>query len=235
MSRSGVYSDPQWNLEVRENEYASSSFSREVQNFPPDFPVHSYNPYSHSAAAGNLFMHPESNARNMHSSYYNRQNIHDVEGGIPDPSIGTGRGSSKRKSPAGPAFYGPFEGGSTSRSYDLGSSSSSSQMLPEKPNSDYQSISLGPIGLPQHRGSGLSIAGEDSSRNVRSRSTLDVEPNTTRPHLSSYPSHLYHSTTLPTNPSVTVNLGSLNAGSTSQERNHRPFSAAAPGRPPSAG
>lgn len=235
MSRSGLYSDPRSNLAVGENEYTSSSFSREVQNFPPECPVHSYNPYSHSAAAGNMVMYQESNARNMHPSYSNRHIIHDVEGGISDPSRGTGRGSSKRKSPAGPVFYGPSEGGSSRRSYDVGSSSGSSQMLPEKPTSDYRSVSLGPMGLPQHRGSGLSIAGEDSLRNVRSQSTLDAEANPMRAHLWSYPSQLYHPTTLPVNPSVTVNPGSLNSGSTSQVQNQGLFSAAAPERTPSAG
>lgn len=235
LSRGEVRCDHQWNPEDRVHEYASPSFYREEHGLPPPFSGNSSYYYSDSAAAGNLYMHPhpDRNASQMNPSYYNRQSTQGFEGVIPYPLRGGERGSFKRKHPGDPTFYGPFERGSTSRSYGAGSSSGSSQLQIEKPNSDYQGISSGPIGLHQHRSSGLSVSSEDSLRNVRSRSRLDVDPIAVRTHFSSYPSQHYHSATFQTYPPGRVNLASSNADQARQELNHIPFSSAAvvaPGR-----
>lgn len=227
-SRGGVRTDHQWIPEDRLNEYASQSFYREEHSIPPPYSGNSYYSYSDPAAAGNLYMHPppDRNTSQMNASYYNRQSTHDFEGVIPYPLRGGERRSYKRKHPEDP-----------SRSYGAGSSSSSSQLQIEKPNSDYQGISSGPIGLHQHRGSGLTVSSEDSLRNVRIRSRLDVDPISVRTHLSSYPSQHYHSATFQTNPPGRVNFSSSNADQARQQWNHIPHSsssssaaALAPGR-----
>lgn len=220
MSSGGVHCDPQRNLRGRENnQYASSSLNTEIRYYPPASQPQSYYPFPHSASAGNLCMHPNNDFSHMHPSYYNRQLF---EGGMPDPVIGNEMGSHKRKSLAGPAFAGNFGMGCTSRSYEAGSSSSSYQMLPQNPFVNQQSLSLGPISIPEHRGDGLTSGHEASLRNVRSRSTFDVE----HTHLPSYPSQLYNSTTFPRNPSVQVK----NNDSTGQWT-HGPCSGSVLGRP----
>lgn len=218
LSRGGVRCDHQWNPEDRLHEYASQSFYREEHSLPPPFSGNLYYSYSDPAAARNSYMHPhpDRNASLMNASNYNIQSTHDFEGVIPYPPIGGERGSYKRKHPEDP-----------SRSYGAGSSSSSSQLQIEKPNSDYQGISSGPIGLHQHRGSGLRVSSEDSLRNVRSRARLDVDPIAVRTHFSSYPSQHYHSATVQTYPPGRVNHSSSNADQERQEWNHIPLSSSA--------
>ncbi|KAK1396412.1 RING/U-box domain-containing protein [Heracleum sosnowskyi] len=215
LSRGGVHTDHQWNAEDRLHEYAPQSFYREEQSLQPPFSGNSYYSYSDPAAAGNLYMHPHPNrnASQMNASNYNRQSTHDFEGVIPYPLRGGERGSYKRKHPEDP-----------SRSYGAGSSSSSSQLQIEKPNSDYQGVSSGPIRLHQYNGSGLTVSREDSLRNVRSRSRLDVDPIAVRTHVSSYPSQHYHSATFQTYPPGTVNLFHSNADQARQQWNHIPLS-----------
>lgn len=233
MSRSGANCDSHWNSEGRANEYSSSSFSMQVQHLPPPFSTRPYDPYPHSSVSRNLYPAPPINVPLVHSSYYNRPATHDVEGGLLDPTT-TVRGAYKRKSPS---FNGACERGGTSGFSGAGSSSSS-QLLLENPTSDYQSVPLpGPIGLAAQYGgtSSLLVPREDSMRNVRSRSRLYIEPNTTRTHLPTYPSHHYHSTTLPRNPSNMVPLGNLSADVTSREWTHVPLSATSHGRLPTSG
>uniref|UniRef100_A0A5B7API0 RING-type E3 ubiquitin transferase n=2 Tax=Davidia involucrata TaxID=16924 RepID=A0A5B7API0_DAVIN len=221
--RSGVHSASQWNLENRGNEYPSSNFSMEAPHLQPSFSGPSYDPFPHSSLAGNLHLTPENNIGHAHSSYHNRHTIHEIEGGLLDPTMGSGRGPFKRKSPGVSVAS---EGGSTSRFYTPGSSSGSSELLLEKPTPGYQYIPSGPIGLPQYRSGSLSIAGEDSLRNVRSRSRIDLAANPTRTQLSSYSYH-YHSTTNPTNYSGAVDLTNMNA--TTRQLNTIPLSTAAHG------
>lgn len=223
LSRGGVSCDHRWNPEDRLHEYASQSLYREEHGLPPPFAGNSCYTYPNSAAAGNLFMHPypDRNAFQMNSSHYNRQSTHNFEGVIPYP--GGERGSFKRKHPGDLTLYETLERGSTSRSYGAGSSSGSSQLQIDKPNLDYQGTSSGPVDLHQHRGSGLSVSSEDSLRNVRSRSRLDVDPFVVRTHFSSNPSQRYHSATFQTYPPPgRVNLDSSNADHARQEWNHIP-------------
>ncbi|CAK9175295.1 unnamed protein product [Ilex paraguariensis] len=195
----------------------------EAPHFQPAISGPTFNPFSHSTVPGNMYLAPENNAGHAHVSYYNRQVMPEIEGGLIDSTMSAGRGQFKRKSPA---ISGPFERASSIRFYGPGSSSGSSQMLPEQPTSDCHIIPSGPLGIPQYRGSSLLI------RNVRSRSRLDFEPSTVRTHISSYSSGHYDSTTHPTNHSGTVDLGNLNAEATTREWNGIPFSAAACGRIP---
>ncbi|KAK2990472.1 hypothetical protein RJ640_006270 [Escallonia rubra] len=209
------------NVEGRASEYSSSSFSVEVQHLPPANSAPSYNPYPQASASGHLYVDPNGNVGHVHPNYHTRQGMHDVQGGALDTYIGNARGAFKRKSWG---ISGACESGSTSRSYGAGSSSGSSQMLPGKPSSDYQSIPLDTFGLPQCSGTG-----EESMRNVRSRSILDCEPTTMRTHLPRHPFQHYHSTTRVTHHSGMVDLSHSNAdaAAASWEWSSIPLSAAA--------
>ncbi|XP_059666093.1 probable E3 ubiquitin-protein ligase ZFP1 isoform X2 [Cornus florida] len=227
MLRGEVHCASRGNSDSRANESSSSSFSREVPQFQPTFSGPVYDSFPLSPAAGNLYRAPENNAGHAHSSYNNRHPIHGFEGSLLDPVTGTGRRALKRKSPG---ISMAFEGGSTSRFYDVGSSSGSSELLQEIPTLDHQRILPGPIGLPQYRGTSLSIAGEESLRNVRSRTRLDLEANHVRSHVSSYSSHHYHSTTQLTNISGMADLTNINPDERTHEWNFIPVSHAAHGR-----
>ncbi|KAJ9539950.1 hypothetical protein OSB04_026456 [Centaurea solstitialis] len=96
------------------------------------------------------------------------------------------------------------ERGGSSSFYNAGSSSSSSQMPREKPAVDCQSV-------PPYR-STLTIAGEDSPRNVRRRYRLDLEPSMTRTHVpTTHSSHFYQSMTHPPNYSAPVQHANIDA------------------------
>ncbi|CAK7325488.1 unnamed protein product [Dovyalis caffra] len=151
-----------------------------------------------------------------HSSTYFRHAIHEVEGGLLDHTMSTGRGPFKRKSPGVSASW---ERGGTSSIYGAGSSSNSFELHHEKPNSDSRNYVSDSSGLPPYIGSSLSIGGEDSSRNVRSRSRLDLEPNPRRTHLS-YSSHPFSSTSHLRNHPGPVDVSNLNTDRTVYEQNH---------------
>ncbi|KAK9283700.1 hypothetical protein L1049_011950 [Liquidambar formosana] len=224
---SGVHYASQWDPESRPNDYSSSNFSMEVPHVRAVVSDSSYNPFPYLPAAGGFYLPPENNAGHAHSSYHNRNTFDEVDGGLLDPTMGVGRGPFKRKSPG---ISVACERGSTSRFYSAGSSSSSSEFQPEKPTSDYHIYPSGPIGLPHYTGGSLSIAGEDSLRNVRSRSRLDLELNPRRTHLSSYSSHHTYSTTNLVNHPGTVDLSSLNVDAATYEQNRISLSPAARGR-----
>lgn len=148
-----VHSTSQWDSGWRPNDHSSSNFGMEVAHSRA-----SYNPFPYMPSTGGV-----------HSNYYNGHSFDTIEGGLP-------QGPFKRKSPT-PGISVACERGSTSRFYDAGSSSSSYEFQPEKRSSDYHIYPSGPIPLPNYIGGSPSIASEDSLRNVRSRSRLNLEPN----------------------------------------------------------
>ncbi|KAL6980381.1 RING-type E3 ubiquitin transferase [Sarracenia purpurea var. burkii] len=212
ITRAGVHFSSQWNSESRGNEYPSSSFSTIMPHLQPCFPGPSYDPFPQSSAAGNLYQAPLNNAGHAYSNYYPRHNIHETQSGLLDSVTGSGRGPYKRKSPS---LSLACERGSTSRFFSVGSSSSSSEFPLEKPASDFQPVPPGHIGLPHYGVGSLSIAGEDSVRNVRSRSRLDLEVNPIRTHLSSHSSYHYHSSSY----HGAADLTNINADETPQRLN----------------
>ncbi|GLT70112.1 hypothetical protein SLA2020_422100 [Shorea laevis] len=148
----------------------------------------SYDSYSHFSSAGSMQATPENDASHSHSNHYNGPIVREVEGGLLDSVVNSGRGPVKRKGSA-------FESGSTSRCYDAGSSSNSLEIHSEKRVSDCDGYPSGFPGLPHHRGGNQSIGGEAPIRNVRRRCRIDLEPNPTRTYLSSYSSHFNSATT----------------------------------------
>lgn len=189
MSRGGVRSGSHRNLEGRGNEYPSSNVSMEVQPFVPSFSASPVDPYPHSSISENRSLAP---VPPVHCTNYNVPSIHDVEAGLSNCTTGN-IGPLKRKRSD---ISGACERGSSSSFYGAGSSSSSSQMPREKPAVDCQSV-------PPYRGS-LTIAGEDSPRNVRRRYRLDLEPSMSRTHVPSHSSHFYQSMAHPANYSAPV-------------------------------
>uniref|UniRef100_A0A2N9FMA2 RING-type E3 ubiquitin transferase n=1 Tax=Fagus sylvatica TaxID=28930 RepID=A0A2N9FMA2_FAGSY len=220
---SGVYSASYQNLECRPVQHSFSGVRVEGPHFRVADSGSSCDPFPHSPA----YLLPENSASHAHLSYYNGHNIHEVEGGVLDPTMGTGRGPFKRKSPG---LSLACERGSTSRFYVAGSSSGSSESLPEKPTSDYQNYTSSSIGFPPYRGGSHLFGSEDSLRNVRSRSRLDLEPTLGRTYLSNQSSQHYHPMTHLTSHSGTLEVTHLNADANTHDLNHATPPPAAYGR-----
>ncbi|KAJ1395962.1 Zinc finger, RING-type [Sesbania bispinosa] len=195
-----------WNSTTRSNGYASSSLNIEVPPHQSDASGTSNDHFMHSSSAGAFFAVSENYVHQPSSSNYDRQAFH-VDGGFIDLTMGSGRGPHKRKSPGIPSVY---ERGSTSRYFNAGSSTDlpmSSESRPEKPNVDSQYMPWDHVAMaPTFRGASLSIKGESSLRNVRSRSALDLESNLARTHLSSNHSHNSYSAVPPVDHSSMVDL-----------------------------
>jgi E3 ubiquitin-protein ligase Arkadia len=170
--------------------------------------------FPHFSAGGNFYPPPELNAAQVHSNQYNRHSIDVVEGGLLDQTMSTGRGPFKRK---GTGVSTSRERGGTSGIYSAGSTSNSFELHHEKPTSDYRN-NFDSSGLPPYTSSSLSIGCEDSPRNVRSRSRLDLEPNPRRTHLLSYSSHPFSSTSHLRNHPGPVDASNLNADITAYEQ-----------------
>lgn len=230
MSVDGVHFTPHWSPAPRSIGYPSSSHSVEVPPYQPDPPGPSHEPFAHLSPAGTFSAAPDTYAQHASSSNYERQPFHCVESSFIDLTVGSGRGPHKRKSPGNPSVC---ERGSSSRYYNAGSSSDlpiSSELRLEKPNIDAQHLPWDHITMtPGYRGSGLSIRVEDSLRNVRSRSAMDLESNLARTHLSSNPSHPSYSASHPIEHSSTVDPLVQGSNSLARDWSHISVSPA-PGR-----
>ncbi|XP_042476956.1 probable E3 ubiquitin-protein ligase HIP1 [Macadamia integrifolia] len=206
ISTSGLTFSSQWNSAMRSNEYPSPSVGMEVPHYRPAAGGSSCDPFLQPSAGGNFCPASQNYAHHTSSSSYYRNTIHGVEGSVVS-SVGSSRRSCKRKIPATSVVC---ERGSTSRYYGAGSSSDlslSSNVQQEKPNLHSQHWAWDPIGMnPSYRGSSLSIGNEGSQRNVRSRSTLDLEANLPRVHLSSNVSRHPHSSGRPVDHAGMVDL-----------------------------
>lgn len=207
----GTHFHSHWNHAPRSNRYASSSQNVELPHYQPEASAPSHNP----------FLHPSDYGPHSSSSNYNAQTYHGVEGGFFDLTMGDGRGPYKRKSPGVPSAS---ERGSTSRYHDAGSSSNlslSSDKWPDKPNSDFHQTPWDyPTNPPSYRGNSLSIGGEGTLRNVRSRATLDLEANLARTHLSSNPSRHSYTASHLIDLSNSVDLSTHSSNSSTWEWNN---------------
>lgn len=185
--------------------YRSSS-SMQVPDIQQSFPSPSYDPFPHSSAAAIEYQPPQNNSIISHPNHYHRHNINSTAYGLQD-SVTRSRGALKRKSPE------------TSIAYDMGSSSSgfcetdssrSSELSCRKPSS---SVYYGRSEKPY---CGNASAGEDSSRNVRRRLTLDLEDNPMRDHASRYSSHYHYPANHPPNYYGPASISNMNGGGASQ-------------------
>lgn len=229
MSVDGVHFPSHWSPAPRSIGYPSSSHNVEVPPYQPDAPGPSHEPFAHLPAAGTFSATPDTYSQHASSSNFDRQAFHCGEGSFIDLTVGSGRGPHKRKSPGIPSVC---ERGGPSRYYNAGSSSDlpiSSELRLEKPNMDTQHMPWDRITMaPAYRSGGLSIRGEDSLRNVRSRSALDLESNL-RTHLSNNPSHPSYSASHPIEHSNAVDIPGQGSNSLTQDWSHISASPA-PGR-----
>ncbi|XP_022745202.1 probable E3 ubiquitin-protein ligase ZFP1 [Durio zibethinus] len=198
--------------------YATSSHNVEGPHYQPDTSGPSHDLFLHSSAPGAFGASPEDYMPHASSSNYDTQTSHGIEGGFVDLTMGGGRGPHKRKSPGIPSVC---ERGGSSRYVGAGSSSDlplSSDFWQEKPNIDPQHMHWDHFAMPpSYRGNGLSIRGDGSMRNVRSRPALDLESNLVRSHLSSNPSHTSYSTSHQVDHSSSVDLSGQSSNAFSRE------------------
>ncbi|CAL1374311.1 unnamed protein product [Linum trigynum] len=152
--------------------------------------VHGHHSASHDtlpqfASEGSFPLEPEVNATSG-PNHYNGQIMHEVNGGLVDYTTATGRGRSKRKIPS---FIPPCELGSTPVFYGAGSSSSQPNglQLGSTPSDYSRPFPSNSFHLPPPHGVGsLTIGGEDSGSNPRSRPVVDSEPNPSRSYFQNY-------------------------------------------------
>lgn len=218
MSVDGVHFASHWNPPSSSNGF-TLNHNVEAPHYQPDASGPSHDPFLHPSTVG-PFYGPENFVHHAASSNYDRQTFHGIEGGFVDLTMGNGRGPHKRKSPGVPSVC---ERGSTSRYYSAGSSSDVSlpEAWQEKPNIDSLHMPWDRVPMTSgYRSNALSIRGEGSMRNVRSRPALDLEPSLARAHLSSNPSHSSYSTGRPIDNSSSVDLSAQSSGALTREWNH---------------
>ncbi|ESW34731.1 hypothetical protein PHAVU_001G176000 [Phaseolus vulgaris] len=205
MSIDSISFPSHWNSSTRSNGYASSGLNLDVPPHQPDASGTSNDHFVHSSSAGAFFTVSDNHVLQP-SSNYDRQTFH-VDSGFVDLTMGSGQGPHKRKSPGICPVY---ERGSTSRYFNAGSSTDvpiPSELWQEKPNIDSQYIPWDHFTMtPSFRGTGLSIKGEGSLRNVRSRPALDLDSNPSRTHLSTNHSHNSYPTLPPVDHSSLVDV-----------------------------
>ncbi|KAK6929210.1 Zinc finger, RING-type [Dillenia turbinata] len=201
-----------WNFNGRPYDYSSSIFTTEAPHFPSGVSVPSHQSFQHSSAAGSSYLPFENNSGHTYSNYHNRHAIHEAQGSSLDPGVDNRRWGLKRKIPGDPILC---ERGSTSRFYGTRNSLPHLESRREKPAPLYQPFPLGPDGLPCYRAHSLSIGREESLRNARSRSGLDLN-NPIRANFSN--SHDHHPTIHPT--SYSGSLDCINANEISDHWDH---------------
>ncbi|TYJ19011.1 hypothetical protein E1A91_A09G161900v1 [Gossypium mustelinum] len=213
-----VHFSSDWNSMPRSSGFATSSHNVEAPRYQPDTSGPSHDLFLHSSAPRTFGSAPENYMHHASSSNYDRQTFQGIDGGLVDLPMSSGRGPHKRKSPGVPSVC---ERGGSSRYAGAGSSSDiplSSDFWQEKPNVDPQHMYWDHISMPPScRGNGLSIRGECSMRNVRSRPALDLESNLVRTHLSSNTSYL---TSHPVEHSSSVNITGQSSNAMSRDWSH---------------
>ncbi|XVF07935.1 hypothetical protein REPUB_Repub06bG0182100 [Reevesia pubescens] len=220
MSVDPVHFSSHWNPVPMSSAYATSASSHNVEapHYQPDTSGPSPDLFLHPSPPGVFAAAPENYMHHASSSSYDRQAFHGIEGGFVDLTMSGGRGPHKRKSPGVPSVC---ERGGSSRYVGAGSSSDlplSSDFWQEKPNIDPQHMHTDHVAMPPgYRGNGLSIRGEGSMRNVRSRPALDLESNLVRTPLSSNPSHTSYPTSHPVEHSSSVDLSGQSSNALSRE------------------
>ncbi|KAL3839642.1 hypothetical protein ACJIZ3_024233 [Penstemon smallii] len=188
----GGHFPSQWNPAPRSSGYSSSIHNGELPHYQPRAPGPSRDPFPYQSSAGNIHMVQDNYSHHPSSSNLGGQTVPGLDGSFYDQTIGSGRGPYKRKSPGIPPVC---ERGSTSRYYDVGSSSD--LQLPADPWQDKQNAESyhAPWEYPpSYRVHNLSIGNEGTERNVRSRAAGDLESNLARSHLSSNSVHHRFST-----------------------------------------
>ncbi|KAK8659960.1 hypothetical protein V6N13_030150 [Hibiscus sabdariffa] len=218
MSVDAVHVSPHWNPVPRSTGYATSSHNVEAPRYQPDASGPSHDLILHPSVPGAFGAAPDNYRHHASSSNYDGQSLHGIDGGFVDLTMGGGRGPHKRKSPGVPSVC---ERGGSSRFVGAGSSSDpplSSDLWQEKPNVDPQHMHWDHVAMPpSYRGNSLSIRGDGSMRNVRSRPALDLESNIVRNHLSSNPSHTSYPTSHPVDHSSSVDLSGQSSNALSRE------------------
>ncbi|KAF5729508.1 hypothetical protein HS088_TW21G01675 [Tripterygium wilfordii] len=210
ISTNEPYSDSRHSFESRSTADSSANFRAQVSASPLG---PSHDSFPHITSGGGIYQAPENNDGNSHSNRYNMHTIHEAEDCPLGYPMGSGRGPFKRKR------HRFNESSSSSRFCSAGSSSSSLEFQPEKPISDHQYQPSGNTCLPYYRGDCLSMGSEDTRRNVRSRSRLDLElhsqetylSNSAHDHHPTSSSYHTHSTPHLSNCSGTVDSTNLNA------------------------
>uniref|UniRef100_M0ZNG5 RING-type E3 ubiquitin transferase n=1 Tax=Solanum tuberosum TaxID=4113 RepID=M0ZNG5_SOLTU len=214
MSIDGVHHSSQGHAS-RPSGYSSSNPNMEIPHCQPQVQGPFHDPFLHSGTGGFHMIH-ENYPHQASSSAHGGQTYHGVDGGLVDLTMGSGRGPYKRKSPGIPAGG---ESGSTSRYFDAGSSSdlpSDSWQEKQNPDPHYTTWGL----HPSYRGNSLSIGGEGSQRNVRSRAAFDLQNNVGRAHITSTPSHHSNSSRTSTDYCSSVNYLAPSSNSSAREWNH---------------
>ncbi|OMO71544.1 Zinc finger, RING-type [Corchorus capsularis] len=210
----GLYPATQYRVASRSIENSSSSLRFETSQVHAPQSAPSYNSLP-IPRIGSFYTTQDSGASHSHSIQNNMSAVCEIEDGLLDHGMNTGRGQFKRKS----SISLSCERGSTSSIYSAGSSSNSFEYLPDKPASGYPNYPHYTIGLPQYRGANLSVHSADHPRNVRSRSRTNLEPNPMT-YPSSYSSHHYHPTTHASSDSGRANFRSFGAGTTPFNQNN---------------
>lgn len=199
----------------RPSGYSSSNPNMEIPHCQPQVQGSLHDPFLHSGTGGFHMIH-ENYPHQASSSAHGGQTYHGVDGGLVDLTMGSGRGPYKRKSPGVP---GGGESSSTSRYFDAGSSSDlpcDSWQEKQNPDSHYTTWGL----HPSYRGNSLSIGGEGSQRNVRSRAAFDMQNNVGRAHMTSTPPHHSNSSRTSTDYCSSVNYLAPSSNSSAREWNH---------------
>nr|GEW46433.1 hypothetical protein [Tanacetum cinerariifolium] len=176
--------------------YSSTSHNIQFPHYqqdiagPSDLSMHTFSSYIAPDDYRN-----QASSSNFNGNPFNEEDLFDIR-------VGTGRVHYKRKSPGIPDGV---------NRYNEAGSSSDVNMLTEPwqetaslnflhPPWDYHTTNN------DHRGNGLSIGGESSLRNVRSRSAFDVETNNERTYLPNNLARDFYTTSRPMDVSPSVDL-----------------------------
>ncbi|KAL5711420.1 RING-type E3 ubiquitin transferase [Ranunculus cassubicifolius] len=213
-----------WNSSLRLNEFVPAGFNMELPHQPP-VPAPPYHPLRHPPVARsfcpvtpNYSDHPSSSQYTGSSSSHYEHPILDYENAATRSA--NGRGLYKRRRTSAPVVQERESG-----YHNVGSSSDPASSFFEKPNSSSQQWPWEIVSVtPSNRGGGLSIGGEPSQRNVRSRSTLDFDASQARSNGLTNPSFYPNSSGRIMDLSAAVDHPNLGSSSNPPEWTHSSIS-----------
>ncbi|XP_075491754.1 uncharacterized protein LOC142529930 isoform X1 [Primulina tabacum] len=178
-----------WTPAPRSSGYSPSILNGELPHYQPQAPGSSHDPFLRQSAAGNFPLPQDNYPHQSSSANLSGQMIPVADGCFSYQTIDSGRGPYKRKYPGNPPLN---DRGSTSRGYDVGSSSNvhlpTDDPWEEKQNAESYNSSWG-YPSPSCRVNNLSTSSNGTLRNVRSRAEEDLEIALSRTHLPSSSTH----------------------------------------------
>lgn len=171
----------QWTPAPRSSRYSSCNYAGELPRYQSWAPGPSHTPYLHQSADGNFHMGQDNYSHHPASANHFGQTVSRIEDDFLDQTVVSGVRPYKRKYPGSASV---FDRGSTSRHHDVGNVSNLHLNVGQWEEQSTEFHNRSSEYPPNREYNRVSSGTEGNLRNVRSRTSVYLEPNQTNNTIS---------------------------------------------------